>query len=206
MSLKMLTKEVGPWPMNTYLVVCEETNKSVIIDPGADPEVILDMAKDTHVSKILITHAHADHVQALEEVKKRTGALVYLHDADSEKFNIKYDVPIMDEGVIAFGNSKLRALYTPGHTPGSTCFDIGDGRIIVGDTIFVGGPGHTESPEDFSITMHTMQHIVFSWPDETRFFPGHGPNGSIGVERPAFEAFAAQGWPDDFHGDVIWKE
>jgi glyoxylase-like metal-dependent hydrolase (beta-lactamase superfamily II) len=112
----------------------------------------------------------------------------------------------MDEGVIAFGNNKIRAIYTPGHTPGSTCFDIGNGRMIVGDTIFVGGPGHTESPEDFLTTMHTMQHIVFSWPDETTFFPGHGPSGSIGTERPDFEAFAARGWPENLHGDITWKE
>lgn len=206
MTVKMFFKEVGPWPMNTYLVICEETAKSVIIDPGADPEVILRLAKDTQIEKILITHAHDDHIQALEEIQLSTGAPVYLHPADAVEFNLLYDLPITDGDTISIGNQKLRAIHTPGHTPGSTSFDIGKGRIIVGDTLFVGGPGHTETPEDFSITIRTMREVVFTWPDETRFFPGHGPSGRIGLERPTFDDFVIRGWPADLHGDVTWSE
>lgn len=206
MPILMQTREVGPWPMNTYLLICEETRKSVVVDPGADPNVILDSAKDTAISNILITHGHPDHIQALDEIKRRTNALVYMNDLDADKFGIKYDIPLMDEGIIAFGENKIKAIFTPGHTPGSTSFDLGDGRIIVGDTIFVGGPGHTSSPDDFSTTMHTMQHIVFSWTDETLFFPGHGPQGTIGAERPAFESFLARGWSDNLFGDVTWVD
>ena len=74
----------------------------------------------------------------------------------------------------------------------------------MGDTVFVGGPGRTWSPADFTVTMQTMQNIVFQWSDETKFFPGHGPSGIIGKERPAFEAFTARGWSDDLEGDVSW--
>jgi hydroxyacylglutathione hydrolase len=202
----MQTREVGPWPMNTYLLICEETRKSVVVDPGADPDVIFNLAKDTTISKILITHGHPDHIQALDEIKGRTNALVYVNDLDADKFGIQYDIPLMDEGIIAFGESRLRAIFTPGHTPGSTSFDLGDGRIIVGDTIFVGGPGHTSTPDDFLTTMHTMQHIVFSWSDETLFFPGHGAEGTIGAERAAFENFMARGWSDNLFGDVTWVD
>jgi glyoxylase-like metal-dependent hydrolase (beta-lactamase superfamily II) len=74
----------------------------------------------------------------------------------------------------------------------------------VGDTLFVNGPGRTFSPDDFSTTMWTMQQIVFDWPDETEFYPGHGPSGTIGAERPAFEAFVKKGWSKDLEGDVTW--
>jgi glyoxylase-like metal-dependent hydrolase (beta-lactamase superfamily II) len=79
-----------------------------------------------------------------------------------------------------------------------------DQRALVGDTIFVGGPGRTGSPEDFALTMRTMRDVVFAWPDEMEFFPGHGPSGRIGIERPAFEAFVHRGWPADLQGDVAW--
>ena len=204
MHAKLIQKAVGPWPMNTYAVICETTQTSAIIDPGADPEIILSLVEGTHVDKILLTHGHMDHVNALDAIKSSTGAPVYLHPADAERFGLKYDFPLADGDDITLGNLILKAIHTPGHTPGQICFNLGDGRIIVGDTIFVGGPGKTWSPEDFGNTMLTMQKIVFSWSDNTHFFPGHGPSGKIGVERPAFEAFTARGWPIDTFGDVTW--
>ena len=86
-----------------------------------------------------------------------------------------------------------------------TCLDLGNSRIVVGDTIFVGGPGKTWSKKEFATTMQIMQEIVFTWPDETRFYPGHGPSGVIGQERPAFEAFVARGWSRKLYGDVTWE-
>ena len=206
MPAKLLKIAVGSWPMTTYAVICEDTFSSAIIDPGADAEDILALVEGTQVEKILITHAHPDHVGALAEVKAATGAPVCLHPDDAQEFEVEYDIPLKDGGVIEIGNLRLGAIHTPGHTPGQTCFDLGDKRIIVGDTIFVNGPGHTRSPGDFTTTIGTLQKVIFAWPDETEFHPGHGPSGKIGEERPAFEAFVAQGWPPDLHGDVNWKE
>jgi len=205
MPVKLLTKAVGPWPMNTYAVVCEETQTSAIIDPGADAEDILAMVEGTQVDKILITHGHWDHVGGLEAIKNGTGAPVYLHPADGEKFEVAYDIPLEGLEVIEIGNQRLHPIHTPGHTPGQTCFDLGDDRIIVGDTIFVNGPGATGSPEDFDASMAMIQKVILKWPDETTFYPGHGPSGKIGDERPAIQAFIDQGWPPDLHGDVTWK-
>jgi hydroxyacylglutathione hydrolase len=205
MPAKLLHKEVGPWPMNTYAVIDDGTNTSAIIDPGAEAETILAMVEATQVSKILITHGHFDHVEALDAVKSATGASVYMHPADAEQFELEYDFPLAHNQIIEIGNLRLRAIHAPGHTPGMTCLDLGDGRILVGDTIFVGGPGKTWSPEEFTTTMRTMQEIVFAWPDETVFYPGHGPSGVIGEERSAFEAFVARGWPADLYGDVTWE-
>ena len=204
MPAKLITKEVGPWSMNTYLVVCEETNSSAIVDPGADADDILALAEGTNVVKILITHTHSDHIGALAEVKSATGAPVSIHPLDAKKARIPVDVPLLDGDQVEIGNLRLRTIHTPGHTPGQVCFALGDKRVLVGDTIFVGGPGKTNSAIDFATTMDTMREIVFTWPDETAFYPGHGPSGVIGSERPAFEAFVARGWSSKLRGDVTW--
>jgi hydroxyacylglutathione hydrolase len=99
----------------------------------------------------------------------------------------------------------VRAVHTPGHTQGMTSLDLRDGRVLVGDTLFVGGPGRTWSPEDFATTMRTLQDILFTWPDETVFYPGHGAHGTIGAERSAFEAFVERGWSSGLYGDVTWE-
>jgi hydroxyacylglutathione hydrolase len=205
MSLELYKIEVGPWPMNSYVVVCPETAISAIIDPGADEERILEKIALNRVAAILLTHGHLDHIGALERVKSATGAPVYLHPMEAEHFNLVYDIPFQDGMIIGVGNSQLRAVHTPGHTPGMTSLDLGDGRVLVGDTLFVGGPGRTGSPEDFTITMRTLQDILFTWPDETVFFPGHGVHGTIGEERSAFEAFVERGWPSGLYGDVTWE-
>ncbi len=205
MTLKLIKQEVGPWPMNAYLLIDEDSNTSAIIDPGADANKLLLLAEGTQVAAIFITHGHADHVGALDEVKAATKAPVYMNPIDAEGFNIKFDKSLQDGQLIAVGSRQLRAIHAPGHTPGLTCLDLGDGRILVGDTIFVGGPGKTWSGEDFATTMGTMERIIFSWPDETQFYPGHGPSGVIGQERPAYEYFVARGWPPDLYGDVTWE-
>ncbi len=205
MTFQLIQRAVGPWPMNTYVIVDTATETSVIIDPGAEADTILSLVEETNVDKILLTHGHGDHIMALDEIIEATGAPVYLHPKDAAHFELSFDLPLQDGELIPVGKLNLEVIHTPGHTPGQCCFDLKDGRIVVGDTIFVGGPGHTWSPNDFKLTMQTMQNIVFQWPDATEFFPGHGPSGKIGKERPAFESFLSRSWPADLEGDVTWK-
>jgi glyoxylase-like metal-dependent hydrolase (beta-lactamase superfamily II) len=206
MALNLIKQSVGPWPMNTYTVRCEDTMRSVIIDPGDEAGKILSKISDTQVIGILLTHGHFDHIQALSAVQADTNAPVYIHPLDAKKFDIKYDFPLRDGDRIKVGNGTIDIIHTPGHTPGQVCFDLGDGRIIVGDTVFVGGPGKTWSPEEFRTTITTMRNIVFKWHDDTEFFPGHGPSGVIGEQRSSFQTFIEQGWSEDLYGDVTWEE
>ena len=170
MPAKLIKLELGPWPMNGYIVADEGTGIGAIIDPGEDAEVILEAVKDLKIEKILLTHGHMDHVGALEEVKEALGVPVLVHPKDSDEFSLAYDTPLKDGDQIHIGDITLKVAHTPGHTEGQCCFII-DHRVIVGDTIFVGGPGKTWSPEGFTTTMETMQKVVFSWADETEFYP-----------------------------------
>lgn len=203
-SLILKTAQVGPWPMNTYALICPETRQSVLIDPGAKPDTLADMLAGSAPIAILLTHTHADHTGALAEMKARLKVPVYLHPNEPKR-GVTPDRPFVDGDAFAVGNTRLQIIHTPGHTPGMVTLMLPDRRAIVGDTIFAGGPGKTWSPEEFLATMETMQNIVFAWPDETECFPGHGPAFKIGDERPKFEAFVRRGYPAGLHGDVTWE-
>ena len=205
MPLQILVRQVGPWPMNVYLIACEEAKTAALIDPGADPQAIESLVSGWCVEKILLTHGHRDHTSALRNIRRATGAPVYIHPADSRILRQKFDLPLIDGDRLQLGDAHVRVIHTPGHTGGSCCFDLEDGRVIVGDALFVGGPGRTNNASSFIATMRNMREIFFHWKDDTVFFPGHGPCGCIGRERQAFEAFLLRGWPPGLHGDVTWQ-
>ncbi|MBN1991068.1 MAG: MBL fold metallo-hydrolase [Anaerolineae bacterium] len=194
---------IGPWPMNAYALICSDTRQSVLIDPGAAPETLTKILADSTPIAILLTHAHPDHVGALDEMRARLQVPVYMHPADSPMM-ISADQWFADGETFILGNHTLCIIHTPGHTHGMVTIMLPDHRAIVGDTIFQGGPGKTWAPHYFKVTLDTMRNIVFKWPDETECFPGHGPSFRIGDERPAFTAFLQRDHPDDLYGDVTW--
>lgn len=202
--LILKSTEVGPWPMNSYALICPDTRQSVLIDPGADPESLMAMLVDSTPVAILLTHTHPDHIGALAEMRRQLQAPVYLHPAEPHD-NLAIDHWFADGDTFTLGRHTLRIVHTPGHTPGMVSLMLPDPRVIVGDTIFQGGPGKTWSAEDFITTLETMRRIVFTWPDDTECFPGHGPSFKIGDERPAFESFMGRSHPADLYGDVIWE-
>jgi hydroxyacylglutathione hydrolase len=202
--LKLQTLSVGEYGTNCYLLTCPETDRAVLIDPGGDAEAILDLCGGTHVTRILLTHGHFDHTLALGQVRTALKAPVGIHPADVSLFGIEADFCLEDGKRMGVGRRYVRLVHIPGHTPGSVALRF-DRRAIAGDAIFPGGPGHTRTPEDLQTLLISLQRTVFTWPDDTLVYPGHGDHTTVGAERQAFQEFLARPRPPDMCGDVTWS-
>jgi glyoxylase-like metal-dependent hydrolase (beta-lactamase superfamily II) len=203
MALELERLEVGPWPMNCYLIHCPASGQVAIVDPGADAERIL-AAAGSQVCCILLTHGHPDHVGALEAVRRAAQAPVGIHPADAEVFGLEADFPLLDGMEVEVGEARVRVVHVPGHTAGSVCLRL-DGQAVVGDAVFPGGPGHTSSPQALTQSLYSLGRAVFAWPDDTELYPGHGSSTTVGAERQAFEQFVTSDRPPDLFGDVAWR-
>ena len=205
-KLELRMRSVGIWPMNSYALVCPVTRQSVLIDPGAEPDTLWEMLADTEPTGILLTHTHPDHLGALEEMRARLKVPVMAHPGPHfEGMTLPVARTLDDGDLIRVGEYALRVYHTPGHIPDMLCFALeDDSRIIVGDTIFEGGPGKTWSAEDFQTTLQTLREIVLAWPDESVCYPGHGPHFCLGDRRADIEAFLSRDH-GDFFGDATWK-
>jgi hydroxyacylglutathione hydrolase len=202
-ALALRQRQVGPWPMNTYALICPETNASVLFDPGADPDVLTEMLAGSTPVAILLTHTHGDHIGVLDEMRKRLGVPLMAHP-NAQGRTIVADRWLNDGDRVAVGAHSLRVYYAPGHIDDQICFALeGDHRIIVGDTIFAGGPGRTSSSANFQTTLQTLRTVVLPWPDETVCYPGHGPSFRLGDIRAAVERFVQQDH-GEFYGDAEW--
>lgn len=201
--LELRHRSVGPWPMNTYALICPTSGQSVLFDPGADPTILAAMLTGSKPLAILLTHSHPDHIGALAEMRQRLGVPVMAHE-QAAAHGIQSDRALVDGDRVQVGHYWLRVYYAPGHIDDQICFALeGDPRVIVGDTIFAGGPGKTWSVEGFQTTLTTLRSVVLPWPDETYCYPGHGPSFRLGDIRPQVEAFV-QTDHGAFYGDAEW--
>ena len=195
----------GPFDNNAYLLVCARTGEGIIIDAPAEPAQVLEEAKGTNIRAILITHNHGDHLAGLEEMVAATGAEVYAHSADADRLPLPAGRLVEDGDVITAGSIELRAIYTPGHTPGSTCYVLGN-HLFSGDTLFPGGPGRSRSPEHLRQIIENITGKLFTLPDDTFLLPGHGADGVLGKSKEDYRVFAGRSHSPDLCGDVDWLE
>ena len=195
----------GPYDNNAYLIVCAETSESLIIDAPMEPDEVLEEASGTELQKILITHNHQDHLYGLEQIVGATQAPVLVNAADSENLPISPNIFIEDGDIIEVGKLKLKAIHTPGHTPGSTWFSLGN-LLFSGDTLFPGGPGRSKSPEALSEIIDSITTKLFLYPDEVEVLPGHVVTTTLGISKKDYAVFASNQHPADLSGDVTWLE
>ena len=183
LGVELKRLEVGSFENICYVLICPRTRESVIIDPAAEPEKILRAVKGTKVKYILITHGHMDHIGALEEVQDETQAPVGVHEQDARALSRKADFFLQDGHTLTFGDISLKVLHAPGHSPGAVCFLAGK-ILFGGDTIFPNGPGNTAIPRsDYREILRSIHSKIFTLPDDTIIYPGHGRETTVGREK-----------------------
>ena len=185
---------VGPMDNNVFVLRCRETGEAVLIDAANEADRLLEMCGDLGVGRVLQTHGHHDHVGAVPALRG-AGYEVGIGAGDAPMLT-SADFTIEDDAVIDVGRLRLRALATPGHSPGSMCFVVeGSPVLFAGDTLFPGGPGNTKtSTGHFPTIIASIRDKLFSLPDETVVYPGHGKSTTIGTEKPHLDEWIARGW------------
>jgi glyoxylase-like metal-dependent hydrolase (beta-lactamase superfamily II) len=186
---------VGPMDNNVFVLRCRQTGDAVLIDAANEHERLLDLAGSLGVRRVLETHGHWDHIQAVPEMRD-AGYSVSVTPEDAGMLD-SYDELMDDDTVIPVGRLRLRTIHTPGHTPGSMCFLIeGKPLLFSGDTLFPGGPGNTSfEGGDFDTIITSIERRLFApLAAETLVMPGHGDDTSIGAEAPNLDEWVARGW------------
>ena len=204
----MLLRETfpaGPFECNCTILACGDTKDAIVIDPGGEIERIAEIVAqyDLAVRAIVHTHAHLDHIYCTRDVREAHGGTVCLHKGDAFLYDgfamqaamfgwkVRDTTPverwIEDGDVIAFGKRELSVIHTPGHTPGSVCFELGGERLLfAGDTLFKRSIGRTDLPGgDGKLILRSIKERLFTRDLDTVVIPGHGPVTKLGDEAKA---------------------
>ncbi len=201
-GLQVTKLAVGPMDNNAYLLRCTATGEVLLVDAAAEVDTLLRALGRDRLVRVVTTHSHQDHWQALPEVVAATSARVAAHPRDAGGLPVPVAEPLEDGDTVSVGNAELRVIHLRGHTPGSVAllYDArgelaGAPHLFTGDSLFPGGPGRTTSPADFISLMDDLEAKVFGvLPDATWVYPGHGRDTTLGAERPHLGEWRARGW------------
>ena len=185
---------VGPYDNNVFVVRCRATGDALLIDAANEHEMLLDLCRSLGVRKVVETHGHWDHIQAVTQLRD-AGYSVAVTQADAAMLP-SYDELLEDDDVLTVGRLRLRTIATPGHTPGSICFHLeGSPVLFSGDTLFPGGPGATRfEGSSFPKIIESIDRRLFTLAPDTLVLPGHGIDTTIAVERPSLQSWVDRGW------------
>ena len=200
-SVTMIKVSVGPMDNNAYLLQ-RPAGGSVLIDAANDQDRLLKIIADLPLDAIVTTHRHDDHWQALPSVAAATGARLICGQPDLEAIRegawVQGLIGVWDGDQIELGAERLEVIGLVGHTPGSIILGYvcaGGTHLFTGDSLFPGGPGKTNSPEDFASLMNDLETKIFDrFDDDTIVHPGHGDDTTLGTERPHLAEWRKRGW------------
>jgi glyoxylase-like metal-dependent hydrolase (beta-lactamase superfamily II) len=187
---------VGPYDNNVFVLRCRQTGDAVLLDAANEHEKLLELAQSLGVRRVLETHGHWDHIQAVPAMRE-AGYEVAVTALDAPRLkDVGYDVFLDDKEVVEVGRVRLDAIHTPGHTEGSICFKVAGSPILFsGDTLFPGGPGNaTFEGGDFATIIQSIDRKLFTLPPDTIVLPGHGDDTTVGTERPHLQEWIDRGW------------
>ena len=168
----------------SYIIADENTRGAAVVDPSFNGDAIIRLLREKgfNAKYVVNTHQHMDHVAGNEDVKSAFGARIVAHKLSK----VKKDVSVVDGDVIKLGAVSMKVLHTPGHTPDGICLLV-DGKLLTGDTLFVGECGRTDLPGSSVEDMYNSLFRLMKLDDEIEVYPGHDyglrPYSTIGIER-----------------------
>ena len=202
-NLQIERLQLGPFGTNAYVLTCQQTKDSAVVDAPAEASKIIESLKGTNPRYILLTHSHMDHIGALSELRSKLRIPLAAHTADAGVLSPPPEIQLNEGDTVSFGNIKLEVRHTPGHTPGSLCFKTGK-YLLAGDTIFPSGPGKTNSPANFQQIIKSITSQIFPLDDDTQVYPGHGDSTVLKKEKENFAVFSSRPHNPTLCGDVLW--